>query len=363
MALGRYFFIVLFSFLTTLSNVYAENKTTGYQQHSAITLSLPSVSKEGKSYGSITLRLDKGWHTYWENPGDAGLPPAFNINNENIALVDTDYPPPQTIPEASLITYGYKDQVTFPITLETKQPLTSDTVTFSLNAEWLVCKDICIPETALLTLAVPVTTASAERPAPLISAETLEANYNSTKETLQINHVFPTTDIYFYPHQIGAFKHQLKQKVSQNSDVLTIKLPVNGKVNQPISGLLKVDDSYYPLQVNVIEGSTGLSLVNALLFALLGGLILNIMPCVFPVLALKISSVLSGERHIRRISVVYAGYCHNIFCSSRYFNGAANSNRLGLSVATTGICYVLNFIVCCNSPKFMGFMASACAKT
>src|SRR3954453_15816087 len=91
----------------------------------------------------LYLRLADGWHTYWKNPGDAGPAPSLEI--EGVTQSAIDWPTPRRVAEGPVMTYAYTNQVLLPVTV-TAQDGTVQTGTIKAHAQWLVCKDICIPE-------------------------------------------------------------------------------------------------------------------------------------------------------------------------------------------------------------------------
>lgn len=108
----------------------------------------------GKLYAGIHIKLDPGWKTYWRQPGDSGVPPRFDwAGSVNAADVRVLYPVPVRMPEAGMISLGYKREVVLPVEITPKEA--GKPVELKLAAEYGVCKDICIPAEATLTLALP----------------------------------------------------------------------------------------------------------------------------------------------------------------------------------------------------------------
>ncbi len=307
--------LIGFILLLNVGDAHAES-TAAYRQHSRIEFSIPDgINRTDRAIGYITLKLDEGWHTYWRNPGDAGLPPVFKITNKSLAIDEIIYPVPRRIPEPPLLTYGYKDNVTFPVIIKSKQPLENDERTLLLEAEWLVCKEICIPESALLTLEVPVTENAFQRPAPFITNFKSEAVYSQQgdKIVIELQNVEKGTKAYFYPYAVGGFSHQPIQKNTYTQNALQIELPLKKPIEGSVQGVLQLGDDYYKVTANPGIVETSAKLWQAVVFALLGGLVLNIMPCVFPVLALKIAGVIRGERHIRESLLYTLGIISTFF--------------------------------------------------
>ncbi|MGL4574032.1 MAG: protein-disulfide reductase DsbD domain-containing protein, partial [Burkholderiaceae bacterium] len=105
----------------------------------------------------LSMKHDPLWHTYWKNPGDAGLPttiawtlpPGFQAG-------EIEWPHPQRIPVKQLASYGYSDQLLLPLLLFVPRQLAGKQVTLKARADWLVCKESCIPEGADLQITLPV---------------------------------------------------------------------------------------------------------------------------------------------------------------------------------------------------------------
>ncbi|MFO7535881.1 MAG: protein-disulfide reductase DsbD family protein [Kiritimatiellia bacterium] len=104
----------------------------------------------------VLINLEKGWHTYWINPGDSGMPPDLDWQLPGGCTAGPlQYPIPQVIDEESLQTYGYTSQVLFIRKVTPPAILTGTTSVFSVKAAWLICSDACVPQRAELTLALP----------------------------------------------------------------------------------------------------------------------------------------------------------------------------------------------------------------
>ena len=122
---------------------------TGHAKASLIT-NLQSSSQES-FYVGVRLQMQDGWHTYWENPGDSGSPfEATWTTDAGVIIENVSWPTPQTIPYPPLMTYGYEGDVVFPF--QVFRSLDTELTEISLDFDFLICADICIPEQATLTL-------------------------------------------------------------------------------------------------------------------------------------------------------------------------------------------------------------------
>ena len=151
-------FHILFACLlfVTDSNTYAA--TSDWVREGDISVRLvTAVNDIGDNYdfeAALEIKLDNGWHTYWKNAGDSGLPPRFDWSkSENIKVVDVSWPAPKRFKEGEFTTFGYADHVTFPLKVNLQAPETETSL--HLKADILVCKDICIPKQFEITLSLP----------------------------------------------------------------------------------------------------------------------------------------------------------------------------------------------------------------
>jgi thiol:disulfide interchange protein DsbD len=269
----------------------------------------------------VGLRQDirPGWHTYWINPGDSGeparvewsLPPGF-------AAGEIAWPYPERIPVGPAMSYGYSGEVVLPIPVTAPRDLAPGArVTLSGRASWLVCEKICIPEDAPVTLTVSVSDGPSRpdpRGAPPIAAarravptpSPWPASFVASPETIAftVGASGLTTeriaDIWFYPSRWGAIEHAAPQRSRVDAAGVTIEVArgqLADAVGAPIDGVLVVAErleggvSRQAFAVRAEPRSGGArgmpSLLQAAVLALGGGLVLNLMPCVLPVLSVK----------------------------------------------------------------------------
>ncbi len=291
----------------------------------------------------VALRQDiqKGWHTYWRNPGDSGeatqikwtLPSGWTAG-------PFVWPTPHRQPTGPLVNYGYTGEVLLPMALTapaTARP--GQTVTLSAAAGFLVCAEICVPEDAALTLSLPVKAAAvpaggkwAGPIAQALAAAPRPAALAAVFKTGPVAHALAVTggplkgadlaEAYFYPYDSTVIDHARPQAIERGPEGLTLTLALApgyaarpGGPAKALEGVLALGDKAYeiaaspgtpppgasglgPPPAKVAGGGTSLGLISAALFAFLGGLILNLMPCVFPVLAMKAASLAGhGEDH------------------------------------------------------------------
>lgn len=283
---------------------------------------------------ALTQKIQKGWHTYWRNAGDSGeatsivwtLPPGWSASGFT-------WPTPHRLPVGPLTNYGYKDEVLLPIALTAPADAKAgSTVTLRGSATFLVCADICIPETANLTLQLPVTAgpapadpkwggriekalADAPKPAGLQAAFEKQGAVVKLAITGAALKGADLADAYFFPFAGTVIDHAKPQAIERGPEGLTLSIAPGYDFQSPtppkeIGGVLALGDRAYeltatpgplpptasglgppPAKLQAPAGAASLGLASAALFALIGGLILNLMPCVFPVLAMKAASL------------------------------------------------------------------------
>ena len=285
----------------------------------------------------IGLRLtpDKHWHTYWKNPGDSGAAPKVKWTlPEGTQAGDIQWPAPHRIPVSHLVNFGYDGEVLLPIQISPPDTLTADTFAMTANLSWLVCKEICIPGNAQLKLDIPVSTDPPEKdsrwakqfaktrgqlPEALSTPSQLVQTDNGFRlivdipEQLQLS---KRDQVWFYPVDNDLIEHATPQPWMRDAGQLSIQLetsPYFTQLKDKYEGLLVLNEKAYQLttpaavqtaaqaaQFTPIENtptpSTSFWLIGLLAFA--GGLLLNLMPCVLPVLSLKaLSLVQHGQSH------------------------------------------------------------------
>jgi len=272
----------------------------------------------------LRLRLAPGWHTYWRNAGDAGAPTELNLTLPHGATAgDIAWPAPERIEYGPLVNFGYKGQVLLPIQVRPPADL-SPGGSFRVEAEatWLVCADVCIPEEGRFTLTLPV--AGAALPSPIAAAAFEAASAQAPRDApwtaaagvtgrgarlaLRGPGLSPelVRDAFFFPHAPGSLDNTAPQPATWRDGALVLGLRLaEGAAPRDLSGTVVLRDAggqraAFDVTAPVAgpaAAAASLPFAQAVLFALLGGLILNLMPCVFPVLAMKAMALarLSGE--------------------------------------------------------------------
>ncbi|URD61036.1 thioredoxin family protein [Sphingomonas sp. KRR8] len=280
---------------------------------------------------AILMTPEPGWHGYWSNPGDAGQPMTLNWQLPKGASVGPlRYPVPKTLTIAGLMNYVF----TGPYAILTRLKVPADvtgTLPIRAKAFWLACTDeICVPEQGELSLDVPIGGGADEQtrfdgwrrqlPRPLGSAAHFAANGTAVRLGIPFPAGVAVDHPHFFPADGVPLDHAAPQRFSRDGDLLiaelTFKRPptlVDGVLGMGPSGGLAIGATPGTVPTGGTPigeaASTGWSALGwALLGALAGGLLLNLMPCVFPILALKALALARAggdERHARHDALAY----------------------------------------------------------
>jgi thiol:disulfide interchange protein DsbD len=294
--------LITFSFLLC-SLATAAPVNTGHAEASLVT-NLQDTQQES-FYLGVRLKMKEGWHTYWENPGDSGG--AFEaswVQNEDIIIENVEWPTPVTIPYPPLMTYGYEGDVIFPF--KVFRAIDSDLSIVSLKFSFLICSDICIPEEAELNIDLSTAKPSLmlEQTIKNLPIDFLDTKTSVSDETIKIQFQAPKmfSEAYFFPREDGLFTYTSVQDLNQiDNQTFEISIPALTSEIESFSGILRLDSQGYQVKEALEISTPTMSLFSAIIFALLGGLILNLMPCVFPVISLKVLSfvAMGGNDHAK----------------------------------------------------------------
>ena len=293
---------------------------TGHAKASLIT-NLQSSSQES-FYVGVRLQMQDGWHTYWENPGDSGSP--FNATwttDAGVIIENVSWPTPQTIPYPPLMTYGYEGDIVFPF--QVFRSLDTELTEISLDFDFLICADICVPEQAKLTLDLTSASSSDLLDQAIDNLPTKLVKTKSTISGDELKVVFQSpkefSTAYIFPREGNLFAYTPNQEITPiDENTFEITLPLYQDGVESFSGIISLDGQGFQFEEQIASAG-GMSLWQAILFALIGGLILNLMPCVFPVISLKVLSFVSmgGDDHtkIRNHALAFVGGVMSTFLS------------------------------------------------
>ena len=300
--------LLLFSFFGS-----AEIVDTGHARISLIKDHSDFVPGTSINIG-LKVSMDKGWHTYWRNPGDSGGPIEIDWNlPKGFSISDIKWPLPEKIEYPPLMTYGYEDFVIYPMVLSIPADYSDDY--FEMNADILICADVCIPESGKISsnlLDIESDSLIYEW-LESVPSKSLPIKTSLNDNNLEIKFTFEKEikEIYFFPDENNSIDYSSKQNFYKKDDGYFLSIKLFNDEFQNVSGVLDIDGTGYNVSNGKFEdfNEEGLSLITALIFALIGGLILNLMPCVFPVISLKVLSFVSmggsSPRKIRNHALVF----------------------------------------------------------
>ena len=282
------------------------------------------------------MRLKDGWKTYWRSPGDAGLPPVLEwTGSTNFKSATLSYPQPHRFTLFNSQTFGYKDQVVFPIGVVPAE--VGKAVELKAKVDVLVCEKICVPQSLDLALTIPQAPASPSTDAqllnrfqslvPVIGPDSgfeiggVKTSEKDGKHVLEITAVrngepFTAPDILAEVEPAAAFGTPVVRlgdgghRATFSLPLTTVLPPGTSLAGRAVT-LTLIDGDHASEHATKILAGTGPGLgssisLNALMFAfaLLGGLVLNLMPCVLPVLSLKLMSLVDhGDAPPARVRV------------------------------------------------------------
>ncbi|HJW50651.1 MAG TPA: thioredoxin family protein [Burkholderiaceae bacterium] len=285
----------------------------------------------------VRLTHDDEWHTYWQVPGDSGLPTQINWSlPAAIVAGPIEWPHPHRLPAGPLVNFGYEGDTLLLTTLQMPANLAGSAVTLNAKAEWLECKDVCIPGSADLKLTLPVKGQAAPSVHAARFAEARKLvpvtlpglNARGTVDANRIRVAFElpagrTADkLEFFPLEEGRIEPAAAQVLDRGNGLaltLTAVKPVKAD-SKSLAGVIvanggpaksggwtaTVDAPLVAGAVATAAAGTAtavpsttptMSLLAALGAAFVGGLILNLMPCVFPVLSLKLIGLAQHRTH------------------------------------------------------------------
>lgn len=332
-----------------------------------------SASAGGTVTVAVRLTLDAGWHTYWSNPGDAGLPLEVKWTlPAGVTAGPLQFPTPRLTPQPPLMSYGYEREVFVLAELTIPASFTGP-LQVTGSAEWLACAEVCLPAKGPLALSIPVgppTSSRGTRWTSAINAARAQLPTEASTWTMRswvtpkgyvLAAIAPPgviaalTTPYFFVDSANVIEHADAQRVARAGDTIVLSLPrakIAPTTIATVRGILAADVTASAqrgwlltapvlarapdalgrraeamlveadvqrvggadTQVAAADGSAStvpdpsaeLGLIFAIVFAFAGGLLLNLMPCVFPVLSVKVLALLehggavnasSGRKH------------------------------------------------------------------
>jgi len=364
----------------------------------------------GSNSAGLYFKLEPGWHVYWKNPGDAGEPPHIKWTlPQGITAGPIQFPVPKRLPLGPLMDFGYEDEVLFPIQLNVADSASSGSANIHAKVDWLVCRGSCIPEKTELELDRPIVPANSgtapvqpdydlwsrlsnKLPAPFPPNLRIGFTPTSTGFRLTVNTGQKETEASFFPSKPDILSNPAPQTATPTASGLTLDLKKDESLAanpKELSGLLQLSGGRAyevivqsgspkapkpaPVQTSApastnpansaspansptelpgpAQPANGPGILQAAGLAFLGGLILNLMPCVFPVLFIKgLSLVQSGNEERRTLRTHGFVYAAGILVSF----WALVALLLGLRSAGSHLGWGFQF----QSPIFLSLMAA-----
>ena len=254
--------------------------------------------------GAIRVNLNDGWKTYWRSPGEVGLPPEIGHDaSDNVAGVTLLYPAPARFVAFDIQNFGYGGEVTFPVEIALERP--GEAAEIALSATLLVCADICIPETYDLTVSLPQGTGIDPVAAEIVGAAAATVPEATGAEarahmgdalTVEMTSAAPLIAPDVFPEHGTSSFGPPEIRLADDGRTLWASLPVlsergTGPVDVTVvDGARAVTVTADPAPAPIPAPGEASALLRIALLAFIGGLILNVMPCVLPVLVIKLTS-------------------------------------------------------------------------
>ncbi len=351
----------------------------------------------------LHFELRPGWHVYWQNPGDSGQAPRVKWTlPAGFTAGELQWPAPHPIRTGPIMNFGYDENVLFPITVQAPAEMPPDVLegqdaTFKVKADWLVCKEDCIPGSAELSVRLPIrleatpadpthtalfATARAQLPLPTTATGRHDGDFLHLEVALPATlaaQVGKDARYRFFPSLALVTDHPAEQERTLTDRGITLRIKKDATRTDPlteVAGLVVAEGNRErhafsfstplaalvpvvaavgpggpvaagaPSVPRAPEGGIGL----ALLFAFLGGLLLNLMPCVFPVLSLKVMSFVEHAHDPKTVRKHGFAYTAGVLLSFWGLAGAlliirAGSERLGWGFQLQSPAFVALLIV------------------
>jgi thiol:disulfide interchange protein DsbD len=284
----------------------------------------PAIAPGGTQQVGLVLTMDKHWHVYWINPGDSGEPPkiAWKLPTGMSARA-MQFPIPKRLPLGPLMDFGYEDKVAFPVTIAAASTMKPGPMHLDAQVSWLVCAQVCIPGNAHMGIDLRVQPGAKPGalvgvlgdalnliPKPLPAGATFAVTGGTQWLTLRLIDGKRESNAEFFPYPTQAAANQAQppdvivnaaaQKIEPQRDGVRLTVqrsPDAATLPATLHGVIKLSDTeayevtapVVPGEVVAMDGGSASSTtaMGAIGLAFVGGMLLNLMPCVFPVLFLK----------------------------------------------------------------------------
>jgi len=314
----RFFFLLFFCLSYLLGNT-------------SLSLILPqqSIQPGSKIEAVVEFDIEEGWHLYWKNPGEVGLAPNFDWTlPEGISVTDILWPSPSRYPSGATMIYGYSGNPQWIVRFAIDENVATGSYPISLSAFWLTCNGSCVPDTKTVTASLAVSekappfyseaiveNAKKELPQPIYGAD---AHLNKKTMTLSLPvEPYNLQAVLIIPEQQGLFPVDSTPTFQQNGKMLDVSIELSERGVDTLldikwfCGLVQLisatgKKTTYELSLNVDIQTMPVTTKNIipppsmwfiLLFAFLGGIILNITPCALPVVGIRLIHIISSKEY------------------------------------------------------------------
>jgi len=291
-----------------------------------------AVAEGDRFYVGVRFEIDPHWHLYWKNPGSSGYGIAVDWDlPAGVKAGPLEWPTPERFEFDGFINYGYSDRVTLLVPIEVDTSLSGE-VDLKATVSWLACETACVPGSAELQLRLPRSKVSEPDPAQKAFFEDARGAlpegwsggpliYEGGEGGIRLQ--IPDREIeeaYFYAEAFGWVDTDATQVLTQEKGMSVLTVPVlEGELPPQLTGVLALDGEAWEVGLAPAGAASEMQVYGSgwegkllqwgfggwLLLAFLGGVILNIMPCVLPVLSLKVFSLLKHAGQTRGQAFAY----------------------------------------------------------
>jgi thiol:disulfide interchange protein len=334
-------FVLLAALGIALPARAASSSADALHLHVQLVIPAARLNPGESSNAGLYFKLEPGWHVYWQNAGDSGEPPHIKwALPDGITAGPLQFPAPKRLPLGPLMDFGYENEVLFPFSIDVAKSAKPGTAQLKAHVDWLVCREVCIPGKADLEVDRVVPPSSAEvvqikadadlynrltnrLPTSVPGTDRVVFQQTPTGFRLAVTSGERETQAEFFPEDQNVIDNPAPQSVTPTATglILDLKKDPNLTANlAQLKGVVELSGGRN-FEITALPGTVAAvappvapgfsfgALASTAFFAFVGGLLLNLMPCVFPVLFLKgLALVNSGaeERHkLRAHGFVY----------------------------------------------------------
>lgn len=310
--------------------------------HVRLVVPSPTLVRGDSTQAALYFKLEPGWHVYWKNAGDSGEPPHIRWTlPDGISASPLQFLPPKRLPLGPLMDFGYEDEAFFPFSVDVSKSAKVGATELRGRVDWLVCREVCIPGKAELSVTRSVANSNGSAKPSAADVALFDRFLEKLPKALSpsASAIFqPTANGFrlglktgqreasaqFFPADQSVLDNPAPQTATPTADGLILDLKKDANLTTTpaqLKGVLELDGGRaYEITATpgVVAGAPSgegaqtspLKVIESAGLAFLGGLLLNLMPCVFPVLFIKgLALVRSGNEErskLRAHGFVYA---------------------------------------------------------